>query len=142
MEAISVSDDAPRPPDRQPRLGRPCAAKPNNAAPAACARAARQVVFGVGHPQARWMVVGEAPGEQEDQQGEPFVGASGQLLDNMLRALGLTRATDGHRAGLAAGLHRQHAEVPAAAQPQPRACRDGAVRTLPDAPDRSWCGRG
>lgn len=51
----------------------------------------RQTVFGVGHPQAHWMVVGEAPGEQEDQQGEPFVGKSGQLLDNMLRALGLSR---------------------------------------------------
>jgi uracil-DNA glycosylase len=51
----------------------------------------RQTVFGVGHPQAHWMVVGEAPGEQEDMQGEPFVGKSGQLLDNMLRALGLSR---------------------------------------------------
>jgi uracil-DNA glycosylase len=48
-------------------------------------------VFGVGHPSAHWMVVGEAPGEQEDAQGEPFVGKSGQLLDNMLRALGLSR---------------------------------------------------
>ena len=37
------------------------------------------------------MIVGEAPGEQEDRQGEPFVGKSGQLLDNMLRAVGLTR---------------------------------------------------
>jgi len=52
----------------------------------------RQTVFGVGHLQAHWMVVGEAPGEQEDRQGEPFVGKSGQLLDNMLRAIGLTRA--------------------------------------------------
>lgn len=52
----------------------------------------KQTVFGVGHPQAHWMVVGEAPGEQEDLQGEPFVGAAGQLLDNMLRALGLSRA--------------------------------------------------
>jgi len=51
----------------------------------------RQTVFGVGHPQAHWMVVGEAPGEQEDIQGEPFVGKSGQLLDSMLRALGLSR---------------------------------------------------
>lgn len=51
----------------------------------------RQTVFGVGNPQAHWMVVGEAPGEQEDIQGEPFVGKSGQLLDNMLRALGLSR---------------------------------------------------
>jgi DNA polymerase len=51
----------------------------------------RQTVFGVGHPRAHWMIVGEAPGEQEDRQGEPFVGKSGQLLDNMLRAISLTR---------------------------------------------------
>ena len=51
----------------------------------------RQTVFGVGHTQAHWMIVGEAPGEQEDRQGEPFVGKSGQLLDNMLRAIQLTR---------------------------------------------------
>jgi len=51
----------------------------------------RQTVFGVGSPQAHWMIVGEAPGEQEDRQGEPFVGKSGQLLDNMLRAVALTR---------------------------------------------------
>ncbi|HEY6134142.1 MAG TPA: uracil-DNA glycosylase [Rubrivivax sp.] len=52
----------------------------------------RQTVFGVGHLQAQWMVVGEAPGEQEDLHGEPFVGAAGQLLDNMLRSIGVTRA--------------------------------------------------
>jgi uracil-DNA glycosylase family 4 len=51
----------------------------------------RHTVFGVGHPQARLMVVGEAPGEQEDLSGEPFVGAAGQLLDRMLTALGLSR---------------------------------------------------
>ena len=51
----------------------------------------RQTVFGVGHPQAHCMIVGEAPGEQEDAQGQPFVGESGQLLDRMLRALGLSR---------------------------------------------------
>ena len=51
----------------------------------------RQTVFGVGNLRAHWMLVGEAPGEQEDRQGEPFVGKSGQLLDNMLRAIGLTR---------------------------------------------------
>ena len=50
-----------------------------------------QTVFGVGNEQAHWMIVGEAPGEQEDLQGEPFVGKAGQLLDNMLRAIGLTR---------------------------------------------------
>jgi uracil-DNA glycosylase len=52
----------------------------------------RQPVFGVGHANAHWMIVGEAPGEQEDHQGEPFVGKSGQLLDNMLRAIALSRA--------------------------------------------------
>jgi DNA polymerase len=51
----------------------------------------RQTVFGVGHPSAHWLIVGEAPGEQEDLKGEPFVGAAGHLLDNMLRALNLTR---------------------------------------------------
>jgi uracil-DNA glycosylase len=54
-----------------------------------------QTVFGVGHQEAHWMVVGEAPGEQEDLSGEPFVGAAGQLLDNMLRALSLTRSSEG-----------------------------------------------
>lgn len=51
----------------------------------------RQAVPGLGHAQAPWMVVGEAPGEQEDLRGEPFVGPSGQLLDAMLGALGLSR---------------------------------------------------
>ena len=53
----------------------------------------KQTVFGVGHEQAHWMIVGEAPGEQEDLQGEPFVGQAGKLLDNMLRALGLGRGS-------------------------------------------------
>ena len=51
----------------------------------------RNTVFGVGDRQAEWMLVGEAPGENEDLCGEPFVGAAGQLLDNMLKALGLDR---------------------------------------------------
>lgn len=54
-----------------------------------------QTVFGVGDEQAQWMVVGEAPGENEDKQGEPFVGAAGQLLDRMLAALKLTRSCEG-----------------------------------------------
>jgi len=49
------------------------------------------LVFGDGPPGARLMFVGEAPGADEDQQGLPFVGASGQLLNNMLRNLGLRR---------------------------------------------------
>jgi len=51
-------------------------------------------VFGRGNPQARWMLIGEAPGEQEDKQGLPFVGKAGQLLDNMLAAAGLDRDRD------------------------------------------------
>ncbi|WP_234267516.1 uracil-DNA glycosylase [Hydrogenophaga sp. NFH-34] len=54
-------------------------------------RTRRRTVFGVGDQQADWMVIGEAPGEQEDRQGQPFVGPAGQLLDNMLRAIGRTR---------------------------------------------------
>ena len=54
-----------------------------------------QTVFGVGHLQAQWMVVGEAPGEAEDREGEPFVGPAGQLLDRMLAALALTRSGTG-----------------------------------------------
>ena len=51
-------------------------------------------VFGVGSQQAEWMVIGEAPGENEDQQGEPFVGQAGKLLDNMLAAIQLSRQAD------------------------------------------------
>ena len=51
----------------------------------------RHTVFGVGNEQAHWMIIGEAPGEQEDREGEPFVGKAGQLLDRMLEAVGLTR---------------------------------------------------
>ena len=66
------------------------------AAVAACQRcdlhATRtQPVFGVGNRQARWMFIGEAPGAEEDRQGEPFVGRAGQLLTSMIRALGLRR---------------------------------------------------
>lgn len=50
-----------------------------------------QSVFGVGNRQARWMVIGEAPGADEDRQGEPFVGRAGQLLNSMLKAIGLAR---------------------------------------------------
>jgi DNA polymerase len=50
-----------------------------------------QTVFGVGNRQATWMVIGEAPGADEDAQGEPFVGRAGQLLNSMLRATGLKR---------------------------------------------------
>ena len=48
-------------------------------------------VFGVGDIRAQWMVIGEAPGADEDRQGEPFVGRAGQLLNSMLKAMGLAR---------------------------------------------------
>jgi uracil-DNA glycosylase len=50
-----------------------------------------QTVFGVGNRQAEWLIVGEAPGADEDARGEPFVGRAGQLLNSMLRAVGLAR---------------------------------------------------
>jgi uracil-DNA glycosylase len=51
----------------------------------------KQIVFGVGNPRADLMFIGEAPGADEDQQGEPFVGRAGQLLNNMIKAMGLQR---------------------------------------------------
>jgi uracil-DNA glycosylase len=51
----------------------------------------KQIVFGVGRPNAELMFIGEAPGADEDQQGEPFVGRAGQLLNNMIKAMGLRR---------------------------------------------------
>ena len=67
--------------------------EPLRAAVAACTRCTlhagrTQTVFGVGRRDARWMIIGEAPGAEEDRRGEPFVGRAGQLLDSMLRALG------------------------------------------------------
>ncbi len=63
---------------------------------AACTRCSlcttrTQTVFGVGNPHAEWLIVGEAPGAEEDRQGEPFVGRAGLLLNSMLRAVGLAR---------------------------------------------------
>ena len=53
-----------------------------------------QGVFGVGPRRCDWLVIGEAPGAEEDRRGEPFVGAAGQLLDAMLKAIGLDRASN------------------------------------------------
>ena len=63
-----------------------------------------QTVFGAGSRAADWMVVGEAPGENEDRQGQPFVGQAGKLLDNMLAAIGLSRQAS---AGSAQGVEKQ-----------------------------------
>ncbi|MBT8446836.1 MAG: uracil-DNA glycosylase, partial [Gammaproteobacteria bacterium] len=51
----------------------------------------KQTVFGTGDRGSRWLVVGEAPGAEEDKRGEPFVGRAGQLLSSMLQAIGLER---------------------------------------------------
>jgi len=56
--------------------------------------ARKQAVLGVGDVNADWLFVGEAPGAEEDQRGEPFVGQAGKLLDNMLAAIGLKRGED------------------------------------------------
>ncbi len=66
------------------------------AAVAACERCTlhesrTQTVFGVGNPDADWMIIGEAPGAEEDRRGEPFVGRAGKLLDEMLLAVGQGR---------------------------------------------------
>lgn len=93
----------------EPRLVAPPAQLPNagellpwpelEAAVAACRRCRlcetrTHTVFGRGRPGARWLLVGEAPGENEDRQGLAFVGRAGQLLDSMLTAIGLNSETD------------------------------------------------
>ena len=67
-----------------------------------------QAVFGAGHPDADVMFVGEAPGYHEDQQGVPFVGQAGKLLERLLAGIGLHA---GRR------VHRQRAQVATAGQP-------------------------
>ena len=74
-------------------------------------------VFGVGDEQSDWMVVGEAPGENEDLQGEPFVGAAGQLLDNMLKAVGRSRTGQGAQGAYIANVLK--CRPPANRNPQP-----------------------
>ena len=69
---------------------------PLKAAVSGCTRCAlhqtrTQTVFGVGDQNADWMLIGEAPGAEEDRLGDPFVGQAGKLLDNMLAAIGLSR---------------------------------------------------
>ena len=78
----------------------------------------RNTVFGVGDIGADWMVIGEAPGENEDLQGEPFVGAAGQLLDNMLRAVGRSRSGEGTKGAYIANVLK--CRPPANRNPQPQ----------------------
>ena len=97
-----VSAPSPAPVDDKPRAPRPDGVEAMDwpalrTAVEGCQACAlcdsrKQTVFGVGNIEADWMIVGEAPGEEEDRRGEPFVGKAGQLLDRMLDALDLTRA--------------------------------------------------
>ena len=80
-----------------------------------------QVVFGVGNPNADLMFIGEAPGFHEDKEGEPFVGAAGQLLTRMLGEIGLARE-DVYIANVL--------QLPAARQPRPSARRDRGLHAV------------
>ena len=60
----------------------------------------KQAVFGVGHESAPWLFVGEGPGADEDEQGEPFVGQAGKLLDSMLAAIGVKRGREAYIANV------------------------------------------
>ena len=68
----------------------------------ACAlhKARKQAVFGVGDEKAEWLFVGEGPGAEEDERGEPFVGQAGKLLDNMLAAIALQRGKNAYIANV------------------------------------------
>ena len=99
--APTVAAPAPTPVVRREPIAQPDIAASLDwdelrAAVAACQRCElhstrTQTVFGAGNRKARWMFIGEAPGVEEDKQGEPFVGRAGQLLTSMIRALGLRR---------------------------------------------------
>lgn len=97
VEAAELSFDAAETalPSRAQQIGRLDwrALQAEVAACTACGlcKTRSNTVFGVGSTQADWLIVGEAPGADEDKQGEPFVGQAGKLLDNMLAAIGLRR---------------------------------------------------
>ena len=89
---------------------------------------ATNLVFADGNPKARLMLIGEAPGEDEDRQGLPFVGKSGKLLDH---------DAEMHRAGPHIRLHHQHPAVASARQPQAQPQRDPGLPALRGAPYRT-----
>jgi len=94
---LSAETDAPTPPLPMPRAAeRPLGWEDLAAQVATCTkcelhRGRTQTVFGVGARNAEWLVIGEAPGAEEDKRGEPFVGRAGQLLNSMLAGIGLAR---------------------------------------------------
>jgi DNA polymerase len=106
------------------------------AAVAACTacelcRSRTHTVFGVGSRTAPWMLVGEAPGAEEDARGEPFVGQAGRLLDNMLAAVGRSRQADAERPVFIANVLK--CRPPGNRNPQPEevaACEPFLLRQI------------
>jgi DNA polymerase len=101
--AVALPEPIPEPaPPQAAEVAAPAAAltwEKLGAAVTACRQcrlceARKQAVLGVGDRNADWLFVGEGPGAEEDQRGEPFVGQAGKLLDNMLAAIGLKRGED------------------------------------------------
>ena len=116
--------------DRESRSGRrsrSSRSRSPGARTARCARAVRNSVPGEGNPDADIMFIGEGPGFYEDQQGRPFVGASGKFLDELLRW---------HRPRPQDGVHRERREVPPAAEPRSAAGRDRRLREVSRCADR------
>lgn len=93
LAAVPVENVSPVTADAAPATGDWAALQAEVRGCVKCAlnKTRTQTVFGVGNPKAKWMFVGEAPGADEDRQGEPFVGRAGQLLNAMLFAMGLKR---------------------------------------------------
>lgn len=94
-------------------------------------RTRTQTVFGLGSRSAAWMVVGEAPGAEEDARGEPFVGQAGKLLDNMLAAVGRSRQPDAAHAVFIANVLK--CRPPGNRNPQPEevaACEPFLLRQI------------
>jgi uracil-DNA glycosylase len=88
------------------------------------------IVFGVGNPNAKLMFVGEGPGADEDAQGEPFVGRAGQKLNEMIRAIGLTRQ-DVYIANVVKCRPAESRSQPTRSKPARRSC---SGRSRPSAP--------
>ena len=93
----------------------------NNCTKCGLCETRNNVVFGVGPRNADVMFIGEGPGEQEDLKGEPFVGAAGMLLDDMLSIIDLSREL----------LYRQYRQVSASPKPGSPGDRAGCLYRLP-----------
>ena len=98
ISLIQLQGGVAQPVARQPLVDKAALLAPIQARVAVCtkcphlARSRTQTVFGVGNPDAELMFIGEAPGADEDRQGEPFVGRAGQLLTKIITAMGFSRA--------------------------------------------------